>query len=491
MLNKKWPKWVNPANICVIPVLGLLGTALVTTASSPINDPGNAYERYLQVQSPALYGFGKPVANSANTPSTTVPGNQAVSVAQGLNVQTVSSSVGEDADQIAFWPNDRNPQYSIICNEIDGTASGSPASVQRVNLSTGQVSDMVFGMESCDPVRRTAWGTILVGEEAGPTGRVWEIIDPLFVNNVMVDRSTGTSSDPSHVAARTALGQLSYEGIAVLPDGTLYYGDELRPANGQPGGGIYKFVPAVKWSSGTAPITDLSQSPLTAGSVYVLRLGLRDGGTDYGQGNNTGAGKWIGPLPTDTSLATSALNAGGYTGYYRPEDMDLDPIALANNKVRFCWANTGNDTQNQWGEVLCLNDEATGDSTFTTKAKPIVEPFIIGNPSLRMPDNVAFQPGTGILYVNMDATTSAEDPTFTNDDVWACLPDGDDTDTLTDGCVRVMTLKDGEAEFTGQKFYADGTKFLIHLQHRTQTGRAIPNTTDQIMVSGLIPLPQK
>ena len=39
----------------------------------------------------------------------------------------------------------------------------------------------------------------------------------------------------------------------------------------------------------------------------MLRLGLRSGGTDYGQGTNTGAGKWIGPLPTATDLASGQL----------------------------------------------------------------------------------------------------------------------------------------------------------------------------------------
>ena len=102
-----------------------------------------------------------------------------------------------------------------------------------------------------------------------------------------------------------------------------------------------------------------------------------------------------------------------------------------------------------------------------------------------MTDNVDFQPSTGILYVLMDATTSAEDPAFTNDDVWACLPDGADSDTLSDGCVRVMTLKDGTAEFTGIEFLVDGRSFFIHLQHRTQDGRAVPHTTDMLQISGL------
>jgi secreted PhoX family phosphatase len=85
----------------------------------------------------------------------------------------------------------------------------------------------------------------------------------------------------------------------------------------------------------------------------------------------------------------------------------------------------------------------------------------------------------------MDATTSAEDTNRTNDQVWACLPDGSDPDVLSDGCVRVMNLKDGEAEFTGIEFLGDGKSFLIHLQHRTQEGRAVDGTTDEILVTGL------
>jgi hypothetical protein len=450
------------------------------------DDPGAAYADDLRSHAHDLFGFGKPVGASASTPSSTAPGNNAVVVAKNLKVKVVSAKVGEDADMIALWPNDNKPTHAIICNEIDGTPAGSPASVQRVRLSDGQVSDMVFGLTSCDPAHRSDWGTIVVGEEAGSSGRLWEIRDPLNVNGVKVDRVAGTSSDPAHVVARPALGTLSYEGIVLLPNGTVYYGDELRPSNGKPGGGIYKFVPAAPRAAGAGPIASLDQSPLAAGSVYVLRLGLRSGGTDFGQGSNTGAGKWIGPLATATDLASAALAAGGYTGYYRPEDMDLDPIAWAKGVVRACWPNTGNDQFEQWGEVLCFVDKPTSEAGFNTGARPAVEPFVIGNPHLRMPDNVDFQPKTGILYVLMDATTSAENPAFTNDDVWACLPDGADDDTLTDGCVRVMTLKDGEAEFTGIKFLGDGKSFLIHLQHRTQDGRAIPGTTDELLVSGLM-----
>ena len=473
---------------CLRDIFAAAALSAVAVFSTPAlshsaEDVGVRVEDSLHRFSRALFGFGNPVAESANTPSSTKAGDLAVEVAGDLRVRVISSKVGDNADMIALWPDDANPTHAIICNEINGTVPGAAASVQRVRLSDGQVEDMVFGLQSCDPARRTAWGTVIVAEEAGPVGRLWEILDPLNVNGVAVNRAAGTSSDPAHLVARTALGQLSYEGIVLLPNGTTYYGDELRPADGKPGGGIYKFVPTQPHSGG--PISNLDQSPLVAGSVFVMRLGLRSGPTDFGQGANTGAGRWIGPLTTATDLATSALAAGGYTGYYRPEDMEMDPIAAQNGVLRVCWTNTGNDTFEQWGEVMCMEDLATAEASFNTGTMPVVTPFIIGDPHLRMPDNLAFQPHTGILYVLMDATTSAEDPDFTNDDVWACLPDGADRDTLSDGCVRVMTLKDGNAEFTGIQFLADGKSFLIHLQHRTQEGRAVPHTTDMILVSGL------
>jgi secreted PhoX family phosphatase len=293
------------------------------------------------------------------------------------------------------------------------------------------------------------------------------------------------TSDPAHIVARYALGQLAFEGVVTLPDGTTYYGDERRPLNGAAGGGIFKFVPTNAFAGGPA-ITNLADSPLAAGSVSVMRLGIRSGFTDYGQGSNTGAGRWV-PIATPANPATFDLDvaakAVGMTGFYRPEDMDLDPVAWAAGTVRACWNNTGNDAASNWGETLCFEDVPA--ASLPTGRRPVVEPFVIGNEHLRMPDNLDFQPGTGILYVLMDATTSTEDPNRTNDQVWACLRDGADPDLLSDGCVRVMNLLDGEAEFTGIEFLADGRSFLIHLQHRSQDGRAVPETTDEVLVSGL------
>jgi hypothetical protein len=474
--------------------VGAIGGGVVIAGSS---DPGADYIDLLSAKSQPLFGFGHPLDDDISG-EFDGPGDQAVELAKGLHATVVSAGVGEVADMIGLWPDDAHPTHAIICNEIDSasqTSGGAPnpdfgkATVQRVRLSDGQVTDMVTGHISCDPAHRTPWGTIVVGEENGATGRLWEILDPLSVSGVTVNRAAGTSSDPAHVVARFALGQLSYEGVVILPNGTTYYSDELRPSNGRPGGGVYKFVPSTPWARG-APIANLAQSPLAAGSVSVLRLAspARSFG-DFGQGTNTGAGKWV-PLttpgnPATFNLAAAALAAGGYTGYYRPEDMDLDPIAWADDQIRVCWNNTGNDPAGQWGETLCLTDTPASDVAFPGGFEPVVETLVVGNAELRMPDNLDFQPGTGILYVLMDATTSAEDPARTNDQVWACLRDGGDPDLLSDGCVRVMNLKDGEAEFTGIEFLADGRSFLIHLQHRTQDGRAVPGTTDELLVTGL------
>jgi len=430
------------------------------------------------------FGIGTPLAESG-TGVTAAPGLEAIKLASGLTATLVSDKVGYAPDMIALWPDNAAPTHAVICNE-EFPEGVEQASVQLVDLTTGDVTDMLTGMSSCDPAKTTPWGTVLVGEEEDD-GRVIEIIDPLTTTGITFDRAAGTTSDPTKAAVRTALGQLAYEGIVITEDGTVYYGDERRPEAGQPGGGIYKFVPATPATAG-ATITDLAGSPFAAGSVYVSRLGQRSNGDvpnqDFGQGTETGAGVWV-PLETPADPTTFGLYdaglAAGMTGYYRPEDMARDPKHT--DGVRVCWNNTGRDVAGNWGETLCLVDQPSDDAEANPAGSmPVVTRFVQGNPHLRMPDNIDFDPATGNLWINMDASTSAEEPAFGNDDVWVCLPDGGDDDLLTDGCARAVTLLDGEAEFSGITFLADGSGFYQHLQHRAQDGDATLGTSEMIKV---------
>jgi hypothetical protein len=56
-------------------------------------------------------------------------------------------------------------------------------------------------------------------------------------------------------------------------------------------------------------------------------------------------------------------------------------------------------------------------------------------------------------------------PAAHNNDLWDCLPNGADADLLSDGCVRIGTLNDLTAEWTGGIFDASGKHFYVSVQH--------------------------
>jgi secreted PhoX family phosphatase len=476
--------------------LGWLGGRVA--ADTPV-DFGVAVERALTENSLDLFGIRKPLKESALGPYTGADSAQAVIAAKGLHVSVVSSATHPESDQIALWPNDDHPTHLFTCAEITGAPTTGPhlPVVERVDLSqpaNANVTFIVSGLNSCDPVRRTPWGTIIVAEEAGSTGGLYEIMDPSgdFSSPVDVtDRATGTTAD-ARVVKRKAVGSLSFEGIVILADGTMYLGDELRPGTNPPGSGsrggaLYKFIPQFKFG-GVGVITDPALSPFASGSLYGMRIGNGTGNnTDYGQGTEIGQGVW---LPIDTASVADAngniilRNAQvslNLTGYYRPEDYDLDPIALAHGDVRFCGANTGRmsngggsdvETASTYGEVICVTDEP--DEKATTGANPVVRRFIAGDTQANYFDNVDFQPHTGNLVVLEDgevevikkagATQTTE---LRGNDIWMCLPDGDDRDVQSDGCIRILSLTDTTAEPTGFIFTGSGRTAYVNIQHRS------------------------
>src|SRR5262245_53178706 len=179
------------------------GVAIAAVAAGSVyalskSDPGAAYEHSLAAQAKVMFGFNHPLDAGATNGANEAPGAAAVQAAQGLSVSVASDLVGEDADMIALWPTDTNPTHAFICNEIDSTTAanlGKPT-VQRVDLATGAVTNMITGTTSCDPIHTTAWGTLVFGEENGAVGRIYEIADPMSFDGgtiVTVNHTTGTT----------------------------------------------------------------------------------------------------------------------------------------------------------------------------------------------------------------------------------------------------------------------------------------------------------
>ncbi len=473
--------------------VGLMTAQAIAKAPRDDKDFGWQVERMLNARSEQLFGIRKPVEESALGPYSDPENTGAVIAANGLAVSVVSNVTDPQADMIALWPNNEHPTHLFVCIENFFSENSNPTqiSVQRVTLSgdpNNNVETIVKGISSCDPIRRTPWGTLVVGEESGANGGWYEILDPMGIDAanpvVITDRAVGTSSDPTRVVKRKAVGSLSFEGQVILEDGTMYFGDELRPSNGKAGGGIYKFVPTVPYVPGSGPITSLDQSPFVSGTLYGLRVGTRNGNTDYGQGSEIGKGIWVPIVPAAVTDANGNIILGNaqlalkLTGYYRPEDMDRDPIAAVQGIVRVCWTNTGRMTNGvgsaiedgaNYAEVMCLVDEPKAAAS--SGAVPQVTRFIAGDPDANHFDNLAFQPRSGRLVALEDGeievlNADGSVKELRGNDIWMCLPDGADRDVQSDGCVRILSLKDTNAEPTGFIFDASGETAYVNIQHR-------------------------
>jgi secreted PhoX family phosphatase len=456
----------------------LTGLALAVAVASPVMadnnhhgapDFGQYRDHLLNEKSKELFGIKKalkaPSTKSVDMATAEANPLSMVTLARGLHARVVASSdeLAPNIDMMALWPN-KHPTHLIVCNEQGPDQAG----LQRVSLKDGKVETILSGTQSCDPAHATPWGTIVFGEEAGNSGSVLEIIDPLHTTGVTYDREAGTfgGADAANVAERPAIGHLSFEGVVIYPNGVMYYGDENRPSVGTPGGAYFKFVPTTPWN-GDGLISSLVDSPLAEGDVYGLRLGLRHDGTDYGQGSNIGGGTWVPVMNSydaDLRAAAAELNL---TGYYRPEDGSADEKALAKGMVRFCANNTGNEEANRnWGETICVTDGSLEEATANT-ATPEAQLFVVGTKDLAMMDNIAYQPGRGnwVLHTDRDSVGMEGDGYPFNNSIWMCLEDGKDVDTLSDGCIRIANLNDLHAESTGGFFDAKGKHYYFSVQH--------------------------
>jgi len=113
-----------------------------------------------------------------------------------------------------------------------------------------------------------------------------------------------------------------------------------------------------------------------------------------------------------------------------------------------CQQHSNEPDDQLWGEAICLSDGTLAQAGANT-ATPKVELFVPGSPALAMPDNIALQPRRGNWIIHEDAETVTDLQGPHNDDRWDCLPDGTDPDLQSDGCIRIATLNDLTAEWTG------------------------------------------
>ena len=136
---------------------------------------------------------------------------------------------------------------------------------------------------------------MLVGEENGTNGRVFEILDPLNTTGVIIT-GRGRGDDDLRPGARRparCAGSVLVRGSrAAAERRAVHDATRTGPGNGNPGGAIVKFIPSNPWRA-APPITDLAQSPLAAGTLWGMRLGRNSGNTDFGQGNEFGRGVWV------------------------------------------------------------------------------------------------------------------------------------------------------------------------------------------------------
>ena len=466
--------------------------ALLASVCLPVlaEDFGAGVEASLAEKSQALFGIAKPLAASAAETAEEgyrlpdqAPSDQ-VALAEGLTAAYLTRDAANNLDMMAFYPAEA-PTHLIACieSDVEEIAAGKMnPGVQRIALADGTVDTILRGTNSCDGIRTTAWGTVLFTEE-DDAGGAYEILNPLAITEAVVitDREAGTTSDPAAVVRRMALPTMAWEGIGLLADGVVYGGDELRPGTGvadADGGSMFKFLPTTPFAGGM--ISSLDASPYAAGKTFAMQVQCYKDKVQFGQGCETGNALWVEIDPTNARADAQAKAA---TGYYRPEDLHLDPAYMGEG-VRFCFTNTGNEGGKNFAEVMCVvdvapttivaaNAEGKLDGLTTVAAR-----FVEGDGDFNSMDNLDFQPGTGNLYVIED---------HPNGDIFACLPDGADRDIKTDGCIKMLSVKDTSAEPTGFIFAPDGKTAFVSIQHSDDTGMAKVDeygTDDLLMISG-------
>lgn len=165
-----------PAPIVKQVKLTCLVALVAARATSALADPadiGEKNEQRINAQSQKLFGFNNPLNGPETMAVDRVVGQSAMdrqALAGGLSATFVARNVGYKGDMFSFWPNDYEYTHLIACIEHgredesrlgEENIAGENPAVQRINLSTGEVKNILYGMDRCDGIRTTPWGTVL------------------------------------------------------------------------------------------------------------------------------------------------------------------------------------------------------------------------------------------------------------------------------------------------------------------------------------------
>src|SRR5262245_48508736 len=155
-----------PLVVGVVALVAVVGTAL----GAYFDDWGLDRQTQMENKSQTLFGFGQPLTQSSTANLTQAQAladpDGLVTVAKGLKVGVVSAGKAPpNIDQKILCPVS-NPQWILACNE-----EGIPQpSLVKISLATGSSTTIAWGIDSCDGIRATPWGTVLFAEEAGTSG---------------------------------------------------------------------------------------------------------------------------------------------------------------------------------------------------------------------------------------------------------------------------------------------------------------------------------
>ena len=233
---------------------------------------------------------------------------------------------------MALWPNDANPTHLIVCNEQGTTEPGRAADRpptgagpddrdRHERLRPGARARP--GARSSSARRPATAGQLLRDDRSAPDDR-------RDASTARPARSRGGIGAAEHRAARRAR-RLSFEGLALYAE-RRHVLRRRAPARATA-------TPAGPTSSSSRPTpagTGGSRSRASAsrrwspGTIYGLRLGKRSRQHRLRSGHPDGLGTWV-PIPAARRPPTCAPQAATLklTGYYRPEDLEIDPAALA------------------------------------------------------------------------------------------------------------------------------------------------------------------